>query len=448
MDILSGDILISVLTELRNTSAGNRDLFRCLLVCKEWNQFAAPILYGNVALRNQVVGMFTHCIQPGLYGERVRSITLRFDPNPTTVDFNKELRLIASVLPKLTKLSSLSLHVRIGWASHEILTHLLEAIPLSCTSLELDTGYTGWGDGQSAHMCDSVRAVLPRMRHARIRTETMCAAMLGTGILPDEVVPGGEWRHLTDPFTPIHLPHMYSLLIVCARHSLIRRCGAPRLHDGNLWTKPSGSAWASITAALERLVETPGAIRQDGASICAVACTDYDQDDMATWKAVVRADVVAKTSWAVPYRMVWHGVIPGSWLVRLPGGRELMTTLENIEQLAEGEEWVNVSGGARLPREIVETARAGKPSFAAGCALEPMSMLKTAAQWRQDNPNKITYIWRNETTTGEKLLEAEKRTGRDSYFSLRPVIERTPHGWIRGYRNESLKRVGALELCS
>lgn len=88
-------------------------------------------------------------------------------------------------------------------------------------------------------------------------------------------------------------------------------------------------------------MQTPGAVGQPaGTSICAVASTDYDHDDMASWKAIVCADLVAKWSWAVPFRLVWHGGIPGSWVVRLPDGRELMRTPQNIEQLAEGEEWV------------------------------------------------------------------------------------------------------------
>lgn len=86
---------------------------------------------------------------------------------------------------------------------------------------------------------------------------------------------------------------------------------------------------------------------------------------------------------------------------------------------------------------------AGRPSFAVGCTPEPMSLLKTAEQWCQDNPKKTTYVWRNEAIVGEKLLETEKRTGRDEYLSLHPVLERTPVGWARGYRNESVERVKA-----
>ncbi|KAL1858933.1 hypothetical protein Daus18300_009803 [Diaporthe australafricana] len=447
MDVLSGELLLAILLELKSISP-NKDFFSCLLVCKKWTQTATPLLYGNIALvGSRAVGLFARCFQPSLYGEHVRSVTLKFERDDAEGDNTKELRLVASILPQLGNLSSLSLHTRANPASPDALISLLEALPVSCTSLELDTYhddvYGLGGNIQPAHLCDSLRAILPRMHHARIRTGIMCGAMFGEGNLPDEAAPCG--RPGSKPFVPIHLPHMRSLLVVCARQSLLFRCGAVSTNHMNiLWADLSGSAWLSVTTALEQLVQTPGAVRQAGdASICAVGITDYDQDDMVTWKAIVRADVVAKVSWAVPYRMVWHSGIPGSWVVRLPDGRELMTTLQNIEQLAEGEEWVSVSGGVRLPRSVMEDKRAGRPSFAVGCVPEPMPLLKTAEQWRQDNPKKMTYVWRNEAITGEKLVEAEKRMGRDEYLSLQPVLERTPVGWCRGYRNESLERVQA-----
>ncbi|KAI3401431.1 hypothetical protein diail_10865 [Diaporthe ilicicola] len=113
----------------------------------------------------------------------------------------------------------------------------------------------------------------------------------------------------------------------------------------------SGSAWFCIVAALKRLVQEPGAIWQAGASICAVGCTHHERGNAAAWKAFVCADVMSKTSWAVPLRP-WGAKDP--WFVRLPDGRELVSRSKDISLLAEDMQWVDVFRNSGLPRSLVE----------------------------------------------------------------------------------------------
>lgn len=139
MDVLSAELLLAILIELKRISL-NKDFSSCLVVCKKWSRTATPILYGHIALEgSQAVGLFARCFQPSLYGEHVRSITLKLEHNGAGGDSNTELRLVTSILPHLGNLSSFSLHTRANPASREALISLLEELPVSCTSLELDT---------------------------------------------------------------------------------------------------------------------------------------------------------------------------------------------------------------------------------------------------------------------------------------------------------------------
>lgn len=72
-----------------------------------------------------------------------------------------------------------------AWMRSETLARILEALPQSCTALELDTrgreddpvcGF--FATGASIHLCTSIRRVLPRLRHLCLRLGSICSSFL------------------------------------------------------------------------------------------------------------------------------------------------------------------------------------------------------------------------------------------------------------------------------
>ena len=70
-----------------------------------------------------------------------------------------------------------------AWMRSETLARILEYLPQSCTALELDT--RGRDDdpvcgffsiGASVHLCTSIRRVLPRLTHLRLRLGSICSS--------------------------------------------------------------------------------------------------------------------------------------------------------------------------------------------------------------------------------------------------------------------------------
>jgi len=360
---------------------------------------------------------------------------------------------LATKIRELVNLSSFSLYSPFRQAasiSRGAIISLLEALPSSCASLELDTaGYDGRHSDRNddeAHICDSLRAVLPRMRYARIRISTMCSAMFGFGPDPhinNNFPDASEDEDEDARFQPISLKNMRSLLVNCVSENwyALQRCSASDWNHTHLNPGSPRSSWLSITAALERLVETEGAICQDANIMVMGHTVHHDSTDMAIWQAYIRANIVAKESHLLPHRLVCKKDIADPWLVRIPGPKDLLTSAINIEPLAEDYNWVPLYGGSRLPRAIAEDEMRGRRSIATGCVSMP-AYLKPSHKWLQENPGQFVTHWLNENMCGRKLFQAEVRVGDQEYLSLEPIREITPGGWVRGPHNRFLMRMG------
>jgi hypothetical protein len=69
----------------------------------------------------------------------------------------------------------------------------------------------------------------------------------------------------------------------------------------------------------------------------AIDHTDHDNHTDMLWAAVVRADMLNEQSWVISIRQNWPADVPGSGLVRLPDGREVMGTSAHLQTLAADE---------------------------------------------------------------------------------------------------------------
>ncbi len=68
------------------------------------------------------------------------------------------------------------------WLPRPLLADFVAALPTSCFDFELDTkGHDSAGPGAPAHECDALRAILPRLRHLRLRVRLMRPAIFIAG---------------------------------------------------------------------------------------------------------------------------------------------------------------------------------------------------------------------------------------------------------------------------
>lgn len=340
MNSLSNDILPLILIQVKTGGSGNNDILACLQVNKTWHHIASPILYRHTVLDNSRMIPFHTSFRLDC-GPHVKTLTLLIssegrhlvvgNPKPHP-GLDAKIRRTIPLLNRLDNLVSFSLSLE---GREEVIleratvTDIIDALPAGCTNLELDTQGQDQQDGEgSAHLCESLRRLMPRMHHVRIRVASVCPALLGMGELSNhndlsqqsplidsttETTPPAR-----TPFKPVDLPNIRSLVIYCALpHSGKTACcgRASRSHQ----TEQIGTSWTPITTAMGQL---PAAARPppQGACILAVNATqqlaEADFEDPAAWQAFVVARPTQRTSQAVPHRAIWSSA--DSVFVRMP----------------------------------------------------------------------------------------------------------------------------------
>lgn len=451
---LPDDILIVITTQLKRTSSKNGDLFSLLLVSKQWYQITVPILYGNVALTDTTIGKFGRCLNAPRYSFHLRSLTLHIEAKEHTtssygqvLDFDshrgtlleEKIVGVSTLIPGMQRLSSFSLNLereKFRMVRRVVIIDLIGRLPDSVTSLEIDTrGQDQCDPHQQIHICDALRAVLPRMQHIRIRLASMCCALFGTRTR--EPQPSPRWE-------PTKLPNLKSLVVSCSlpNGQLARRCGRSAWRSEMVYpnqVSEDNLAWGSVTFGLAELVATQSTIPND-AQVCATIVT---KDGYNHWRMPTSfcVDMGKKESLGVPFMSLGYGAPSEvSWLVRFPNDVELIAeSLHEIESLIEAGRWKDVVGALRLPAPIVEAERLGRPSWATGCE-EIMVSVEDSNVWRSRNPTKMSMLWRDEEQLNMKLLGAVKRVGETQYMDTRPIKEELPEGWTRLGNGQMLVR--------
>jgi hypothetical protein len=278
------ELFLDILSLVKQTSRSS--LRNCLVVSRLWNQRACPLLYRRVVLDSPVSTRKFCAFISHRYAPQVESLALdlgsacsveaaspgleagRLDTfydivEPRMRKLRQDL-LLPSALRILSKLSTFSLvilpiisPVSAGFPVAE-LAAIIDALPESCVNLELDTG--GWDDFPKQgdpHLCASIRRILPRMQHVRLRLRFVCSAIFGEGHL----VPSDQWRARsicsTEEYQPtISLPNMRTLLVNCAVPDRDMRdtCRPDDWADLSPEELITRTTWHVLTSALERLV--------------------------------------------------------------------------------------------------------------------------------------------------------------------------------------------------
>ena len=103
----------------------------------------------------------------------------------------KDMESFATLISKMSNLTTFSLIVEPTpgeaakhgfWIHLRCLLTILEVLPKSVSSLELDLGLLdAERDGGPKHICHALSRLLPQLRHLRLRLGTLCAMLFGLG---------------------------------------------------------------------------------------------------------------------------------------------------------------------------------------------------------------------------------------------------------------------------
>lgn len=414
-------------------------LQNCALVCRAWHNSASPLLYGNIVLKHSNIARFIRQFNI-IYRPLVQWLTLRFDPDDFS-DGDKRVLLLfnidklSEIIGRLSRLSSFSFclsncrFASKGRLSHDTLITLLDALPESVVNLEIDTGgVDALSIRQDLHLCSTIRRLLPRMKHVRLRLHYMCSSLFGEGnrIPRPDIVP---LRRLNEPFRPIAVPNLQTLVINCIGNDAMTpdRCdvGAIFLFISHPSQFAYVAAWNSVTEGLRLLVETGQHL--PSAKFCLIRSLPDALYDKRHYASLTCAEMVSKTAHVYPYRST--GYSQESNILRTLDGRELVIPDTAVPFFAEGELWRSTVSGARLPASLLTPH--GEKSFLAENVEQVRLPVQTSASWKEATPGFIFCdLWDNEAVAGTRLLEAEVR-GPQTYLSDLPVFEGTPAGFMR-----------------
>ena len=205
------DFPVEVLQEIIKTifysgAAGDASFLECLRTCSLWRQICEPFLYGAISLTGlQLVRFCTRLhdaarmtksltinIRPTHYGAQC-PLSMNFDPAESAT--TEETRLLWAGMEQLCKVFPMMDHLqsfsfRVAHEGSEIrvagfylrrreLCDILRSLPQSVRHLELDTLCYDYNlKGNLAHLCPTLRALMPQLDNIRLRLAQLCLELL------------------------------------------------------------------------------------------------------------------------------------------------------------------------------------------------------------------------------------------------------------------------------
>ncbi len=399
--------------------AGPAALASCALCCKQWRDVVLPLLAKDIVLSDsRVEGFILNFSRLHACGVLVRSLTLTFKPVSPSPDLyyltalpppvgtldagplmpssrlaagggKSMLELLlrphgmAAAISGMPKLATFSLTVAPGriagdfWLPRPAIATIVASLPAACVDVEIDTRGRDFAlvPGAQPHLCDVLRAALPRLRHLRLRLSVMCAALFASrdaaapnaGKDDDEDADGKNSNaDMADahavavdpqaaPTGAVMAPALKSLYISCVTHSTggpPRLCGT--LDVGPRMSTDHSAPWAlrdALENALQTLLEAGcfPAVEQlklvDMERIFSLARCFYD--------GMYRHDMLRNETMVLNFVNV-HGPAVDSRGYEYRQ-RYLDFYQPEIEAIIEGESWAQTLCGVRVPVAVAES---------------------------------------------------------------------------------------------
>ncbi|KAI1120349.1 hypothetical protein F5Y10DRAFT_258610 [Nemania abortiva] len=431
---LGADLLTTLFELLARGSGdhGNAPLLACILCCKKWQPFASAVLYRHVVLDEHRIFKF---VKNHLAYE-IRSLTVTmaavgvnpYQVNEAVETTETRLTMLRGLCPAIKEMRpttlSISVDIPFPFSAASEVASILESLPASCTSLEVDLRHSSRISSKLArvaaqprpHLCESIRAVLPRLRHLRLRLPTLCPAIFSTS-------PSQQDVHQT----PVHSPKLRTCLINLSLRE-------PRYVNQGAWATTCGDDHSrtphigqreQVPSALPPMEETLRDFAHlNKGSLERLWVMDVQPRDSRQYHAHagwIRRDFLAGASWPIP---VWAiGAFQADACVaRVPSPNsedeteDWVSSNESVEIVAEGGSWTKeFSSGARLPTLDPRT-------------YNPTSSpeVMTGAKFRKTKRESCIF-WVNEGKTGERILPQ----GPGQLMQQWELLEITPSGWKR-----------------
>ncbi|KAJ4392129.1 hypothetical protein N0V93_005751 [Gnomoniopsis smithogilvyi] len=398
-----------------------------ILCCKRWRPLAQAVLYRDIFLSGERLAKFTDGFSSD---HEVQSLTLHFgpvlvnqyDPKEAIETTEGWLNALQRLLPRIGRMGNLECisilaDLPMPYSPYGELSSIVKALPTTCVALEVDVRHSTFVQQKigtttvtaTSHLCDSIRTVLGRTHHLRLRLPKVCSAVFGEhekeGYQPVKApnlrdciinltqrTPGTSPRaSLAAPCDPLHVPHIGSQNRITSVLPLL----IPKLQN-----------FAQLNSALQRL--------------WVIDCQAASTQNKNSWAAWIRRDIKSDASRPVPLVNI-GGFRQDAWLARLPTfdselNVDIISSPEALEAAVEDFAWSRGQTGVRLPTTIM-VAREYKG------ALDPP---RTRVQLRDEEDLSCT-LWENEAITGGILLPF----GPGELLQSWDLSERTPSGWKR-----------------
>ena len=225
---LAPELLTDILLSVR-IAVGRKTFAQCLLVCRRWYQLGRPLLWSSIVLTNGSLEPFVNRFEAhSAVCTHIRCLSLQLTTiwplhrdgrpwdwpdgvNPRTAAQWAHLDRLAMVLRNhMSNLTTFSLVIEKtsnaertldhantpdgAWMSGQVLKTLMEALPASCTNLEIDTRgredeeLCGYHKLTRVHLCPTIQQLLPQLVHLRLRLANLCPILLkpNTNVMPDK----------------------------------------------------------------------------------------------------------------------------------------------------------------------------------------------------------------------------------------------------------------------
>ncbi|KAI1738206.1 hypothetical protein F4680DRAFT_193300 [Xylaria scruposa] len=423
---LSNEILLKIFEDDLTTTA---TLASCATCCKRWSALATSVLYRHVALTGtrKLSRWIAAAPESPPLSSATESLTIYvtkdWDEDGPDSDANameqvrQDLDRLPARLRQMARLRSFSIFTPEGrtpasWAPSSSVEKILQAIPANCSSLEvfidgrLQPADDSSEQQETSHLCISIRQLLPQLQYLRLALPCLCPESFGSVSAQTSAGPSD--------FVPADAPELRECIIRLASPF---GGGDVKRFDGPCNPGVSISGVEAFVKCLLTMVDARKMPLIEKLWVCD-ALPKIDIHANTSYGAFVRRDVLTKKSHTFPWnRLPPHPVTNNYFLVRMPGeegGEDLLATKQGAEFLVERCGWMTAGNGSRLPASLMHKYRLPRQE----------SVVQTREEWSA-SCRKTTQLWKNETTTGMRLLEGE--TG--DLLEDRPAELQVPEGW-------------------
>lgn len=397
IDNLPTEALHDILQRVR-TSSTESELphFASLLSCCQlWHNVAKPILWRDVVLDNDSLPLFLATANRANLA-LVRSLTISASPStdwrvkgkpmptyyvnesvagrlkrrlyPTHVMWD-HLEKLAEIMPRMVTMTSFSFcaqhtnlkavgplcdHMR-PWTKFA-LKALLQGLPESCTSIEIDTA--GQDDlHPETHLCDMIRQVLSRMKHVRLCLGSICDCAFKPA------------NGVANPMASLEtlIINLVCKIGDCFNNSAYRTrdCNAPLTNSANLFHQQDIHI---IVPMIEAAINTKACPRATRISIFDVDEDQYpwyDTRNNLKHKSLEEHNLLTNTFTRMPYMASQSR--PDSDSLRYVNGEgkseEAHGNWEDLSMLAESHAWGTTIQGSCLPSSFTKSETAWERGY-------------------------------------------------------------------------------------